>query len=674
MKNLTKSLLSALLIAGTGQLDAACCTTGGSTVTNTTGCCSTNCSTDCSNDCSNGCGNCVTTYIPRSVGDNTAREMQEHYTHKYDQDCFNGGVSVVFEYQRSFRGERLARCLFGDCNLSFVGSDAVPTGSRAPRDILADNFGMSPAANTTISFNPRIENFIVDFQGYFGFDEWWCGSYLRVHMPVAHTRWDLRAECGARNCCDTGCSTSCNDCSFGCSTGCSTNCSTGCSNTCDSLATCSLNTTPFNAGCVGLISQGPITPAANVQEALSGDFLFGAMQTPWKFGRFKFCRQTDTKLADLDLNFGWNFWNCEDYHLGVYLKYVAPTGTRIDACHARNVFTPVVGNGRFNELGAGLTAHAELWNCDDDQSICMYIEGYAVHKFKKCQVRTFDLNNGCLSRYLLLKEFTQDGDTGEFVANGNLISAVDWATRFADVSVDVLGDASIKFVYRNCGWALGIGYNIYGTTKENVCIKSTFADSSLNGRFFGIKGCAPVQAEGFQTELVPPTTGVETISTPEISALRTLSSTQSNATIFGCGTTDNAVDLRVAAVGIGSGFFYVDTCADNVDTIVPGTTLTGDLTVAEESATGTLAIDTATGAITGLTLAPAILSDANLNNQSAANPRQISHKIFGTIDYAWLDCDWSPFVGILAEGEFASRENCCTLNQWGVGVRGGVSF
>jgi len=78
--------------------------------------------------------------------------------------------------------------------------------------------------------------------------------------------------------------------------------------------------------------------------------------------------------------------------------------------------------------------------------------------------------------------------------------------------------------------------------------------------------------------------------------------------------------------------------------------------------------------VTGFTAAPKILNDENINVESAANPRQISNKVFGTIDYEWHDCDWKPFIGILGEGEFASRENCCTLNQWGVGLRGGLSF
>lgn len=411
-------------------------------------------------------------------------------------------------------------------------------------------------------------------------------------------------------------------------------------------------------------SAGAITPAASIQEALGGDFVFGAMQTPWKFGRFKFCRQTDSKLADVDLSLGWNFWNCEDYHLGVYLKYVAPTGTRIDACHAKNVFSPVVGNGRFQELGAGLTAHAELWNCDDNKSITMYLEGYAVHKFSTCQVRTFDLKNGCLSRYLLLKEFTR-GTNGEFSANGNLINAVNWATRFADVSVDVLGDASLKFVYRHCNWSFGLGYNIYGSTKENVCLKGTFADSSLNNRSFGIKGCSPVQAPGFATDAASPN---QLINGAQVS-VTTLSATESNATIFSCGTVDNGITLINTA---NPGFVYVDSCKNTASTA--DNAPVAPIVKAVTSATGTLAINPANGDISGITNAPKILSDEDINVQSAANPRQISNKVFGTIDYEWQDCDWKPFIGLLGEGEFASRENCCTLNQWGVGLRGGLSF
>jgi len=78
-----------------------------------------------------------------------------------------------------------------------------------------------------------------------------------------------------------------------------------------------------------------------------------------------------------------------------------------------------------------------------------------------------------------------------------------------------------------------------------------------------------------------------------------------------------------------------------------------------------------------------------------ARTKSMSHKVFGHIDYAWMDRDVVPFIGIGAQGEFGRNEKCSTtvpavtcvkntacaksskyvaLSQWGVWLKGGVSF
>jgi hypothetical protein len=74
----------------------------------------------------------------------------------------------------------------------------------------------------------------------------------------------------------------------------------------------------------------------------------------------------------------------------------------------------------------------------------------------------------------------------------------------------------------------------------------------------------------------------------------------------------------------------------------------------------------------------------------------MSHKVFGNVSYAWMDRDVVPFIGIGGEGEFGRNEKCgaktcanscatnsacgktccnhVSLSQWGVWLKGGVSF
>lgn len=688
MKQFIRSLLSIALLVSTAGLLADC---GGSSCNNS-GCSSASCSSSCESNCDT----CHSIFVPRSVGANVVREFNP-FNYPYDIECFGGTASLAFEWQRSFRGDRLARCLFGgnEC-LSFVGSEALTTGTRPSNALIADNFGISPFASGALSFRPRIEHFILDFQFQFNFDNWCNGAFFRINAPFDYTRWSLRPSCAtscapnsfngcsnacSSNGCSTGCSTGCSlsGCSTGCSTGCSNTCSTGCSNSCDNLLSCSLLTTPFPAGCVAPISSGAITPAASIQEALSGDFTFGAMSTPWKYGRFNFCTQHTPRLADLDMILGWNFWNCEDYHVGIGVQVVAPTGTKIDACHARNFFKPISGNGHHWEVGAFFSAHAELWNCDE-QSITMYIEGNVTHMFRSCQVRSFDfLNRGCMSRYMLLSEFSRS-TAGVFTPTGNLINAINYNTRFADVKVNVKGDAMIEFLYRNCGWMVGLGYNIYGNSREDICIKDGFVDSSLNGRFFGIRGCSPVAAAAAVTGV-----GGSTITAAATGAAGStpilVNATMSNATSTSCGTVDNGVALTT---GVLSGTFvsavYANPCAAGLTaggTPVIGTPLASvSPVVVSSTTTPVIAATGTTVTLSGLTPAPVILAGTadELDPNSARTPHQLSNKVFASVGYAWTDNCWVPYVDVIGEAEFARRHNCCVVNQGGIILKAGLQF
>jgi hypothetical protein len=95
-----------------------------------------------------------------------------------------------------------------------------------------------------------------------------------------------------------------------------------------------------------------------------------------------------------------------------------------------------------------------------------------------------------------------------------------------------------------------------------------------------------------------------------------------------------------------------------------------------------------------------LASDIDYEN---ARSKGMSHKVFGHVSYAWMDRDVVPFIGIGGEGEFGRNEKCssscastcanscsstscstsscskscckfASLSQWGVWIKGGVSF
>ncbi len=77
---------------------------------------------------------------------------------------------------------RLAKCLFGASTLNFKGS--CVSGRDNSKDLIADYFGLGRDSQSSVSFSPRIQNFVVDFQLYLGLNEWWNGLYFRVNAPL----------------------------------------------------------------------------------------------------------------------------------------------------------------------------------------------------------------------------------------------------------------------------------------------------------------------------------------------------------------------------------------------------------------------------------------------------------------------------------------------------------
>ena len=632
MKHFAKSFLSLALLSTVALVQTAngCCGSVSSTSTSTS-------------SCSTSCG-CTphTMFSLRSVGDNVAREMVP-YSDQFT-DCFNGGFGVSVGYQRTFDGHRIARCLFGSETLNFSGSLVA---DRASTDLLSDYFGMSASSTASISFKPRIQNFIADFNLYLGFDEWINGLYFRVNAPLAWSKWSLES---------------------GCSNKCSTPATTTTASTFD--------VTPFPAGYMNTLTavEDPadlalqtVDPVSSLALALDGQTDFGDKTRNWTFGRFgSSCDRSQWKLADVDMMLGWNFWHCDDYHVGIYAKAVAPTGTKIDAKHQRHVFSPVIGNNKHWELGGGMSAHAQLWNCEDTQSLTLYFDGNLTHMFKNHQVRSFDFaGKGAMSRYMLLKEFD-----AENVYTGNLVNAIDYATRCATVRVDIKGEAALKLVYSNCNWNMGLGYDFYGISKEKVCIGKTA--SNLTG-FYGFRGCAAVDALGY---VISGTTGL--VAAPIITSYSLanghgLNTTQSTADIHSCVTcaeSDSGIALYKPFVGATPGFIYV---CPLVDQTVVGA-LGSDVIPAYESATGTLTLSQL-GVVSGLTdTTPTIITTADLDKRSGAASSQIISKVFGTVGYSWNDCDWKPFLDLGAEFDLTGSKHCCSAKQWGLWLKGGISF
>lgn len=561
------------------------------------------CASPCKVRCSKCCYPCgITTFIPRSVGANTARELigwQQQLNQPYYLENY-ATVALTPEYTRSFRSKRIANTLFCTNCLTFAGSTVNANNNT---EVVADNFGLSERFTGTLFIKPLIENYILDFNMFFGLNEFIRGSYLRVHAPLVHTRWSL----GLDECLP------CADKSRGNIT------FPGCymqseSNDDDNTAT-------------------PTAPS--LREALSGEFLFGDMKEPWEFGRFSFCSRNKTGLADIDVILGYNFIEHDYGHAGLFAQVVVPTGNRPKA---RYIFEPIFGNGKHWELGGGISAHAILYDdgyCNG-HVVALYFEGNATHMFKTHQQRSFDFtNNGFLSRYLLLKEFDIDNNY-----TGRLINAINYTTRNAEVHVGYKVDLSAKVAWNIGTIMVDFGYNFYARDKECVCIV-TDCPCAIDQRHFGIKGiegvcCQPATLQDDQA----------TISTTPGTPLNT---TQAATTIF------NILPLEEAPISpqaTSACLLYTDHTAPN----------------ASSSAIPIPAAQANTEA------QPTLISCLDLDPNSAAQCAMITHKVFGHIGYTLIDSCYQPHIGIGGEVEFDGKCKHNSLNQWGIWIKGGITF
>lgn len=597
---------------------------------------------DCGKKCENKCVSCeprcsnkslscgTSIFIPRSVGANTARELVGWQDQLFRPYCENfAPVSGTVEVTHSFDHKQLAHHLLCTDCLTFAGSQSK---HRKDSDIIADYFGLPTDFLGSLRIKPSIKNYIVDLQAYIDLNEVMNGLYFRFHAPITHTRFNLGLdECVACEPKFRGHDVFPTGYMF--------------STVSSSNTTVPLPTLPsdcfFNTEANVELHRNNNCVTHSLRKALSGDFLFGDMSHKWKYGKFSFCTLEKLRLADIDLIAGYNFFRSDWGHFGIYAQAVVPTGNRPNAKH---FFEPIVGNAKHWELGAGLSGHFMF--CDDGfangSHIGFYYEGNVTHMFKNHQKRSFDFkDNGFLSRYMLLKEYDINDNY-----TGRMINAINFCTRRAIVHVPVKVDFSAKLYAGAMGWMFDLGYNFYFRDAEKVCI-DTHCPCEIDQKRWGIKGTQGVAyLESNITNNIVTVTG-----TP------TLNATDPKANMFTVSTVKTKNYTNKEETGIPLAYnnnLVYDNYSITIDEPLPAKDPL-HLYVANPSTT------------------PKIISCADLDINSAVQPRMITHKVFGHIGYQWYEHEYNPHVGIGAEVEFA-RYKDRGVNQFGVWIKAGTLF
>ncbi len=203
-------------------------------------------------------------------------------------------------------------------------------------------------------------------------------------------------------------------------------------------------------------TEGEITDnsdpiATNVREALNANNAFA-----------RDCKRTHVDDIDLRLGYDWNY--CANDHAGIYLLGTIPTGKRLD--HAR-WFQPLVGS-RHGAIGIGLQGDYSIWN--DEASNCDLVLMTDIKyqfRFRRSENRLFDLNNGPLSRYLLIAEEGDESNPRSALTEGPALTEL--LTNCVRVEPRHNIEWWVGLHYQWCNWGVEGSYNLWWRDREKIC-------------------------------------------------------------------------------------------------------------------------------------------------------------------------------------------------------------
>ncbi|MCX5922066.1 MAG: hypothetical protein NTX86_01940 [Candidatus Dependentiae bacterium] len=643
-------------------------------------------------DCAVPCRNPKTFLAHRSQSENAARNLcgVQRYINKCSRenvggidalDCCSpldlsahsyGEFSITPEYTQTFRGKYITEYFFGraavDGKVVFSGSKVL---NRGPNDLLADYFGLPQDFRSTVCFNPRVQNFLVDFDLYIGLDKWARSAFFRITAPLVYTRWSMNAR----------------------------------------EQVSAEGDLPFPLGYMNVLEVPRASLPQGVLDTFGGNVTFGDLKVPLQYGKISKCPKVRslTRLSDVQIALGWNFVNNDISHMGFAIRTALPAGNKPESEY---LFEPIVGNGGHFELGLGFTSHLKFWECEDNnQSIALYFDCNVTHLFDTKQVRTFDyLDNGPLSRYILsavFKDIVQNAEQENVLGSvsavsakseyaGEIFNSINQITLCTNVNIQLQADVVFKLAYTYKNFEFDIGYNFWGRTQERLNIADEVAIElyGLKGDAFMYGAALPGAAANMGHMNWPPTAGTfdiagssstvpsarnSYVNNAQYSRIPLSGMQEDRATAFSGGNYVRDVngnfpvapELNPGIDSPRSAVAYLNTNAQpNVEFVYsPIDGIGSDITPIRTSTPVDFGNDT---------------EPFDLDVESAATPSVSTNKLFVNISYNWdRACRVKPFISLGGEVEFDAKptdlgKHACdcraAFNQWGVFLKGGIGF
>lgn len=208
-------------------------------------------------------------------------------------------------------------------------------------------------------------------------------------------------------------------------------------------------------------------------------------QMNWNYGRIDGKCRHEWKVANVEVKLGWETYWSECCQLDGYIGFVAPTGTKVDKCVAKYIFSPVVGNNHHWEFILGNNYHVDAWQ-HNEHAVRLNYNMNSQIIFKNEQWRMVGLKDKDWSWFQEVYSSLDQAQAAATAADPNSgTSGVNVFTRKVEVSPRYAFDINAAAIYTYCNWTAEVGYNFYIRHSEKLALCGKFTDQiaikSING-------------------------------------------------------------------------------------------------------------------------------------------------------------------------------------------------
>jgi len=326
---------------------------------------------------------------------------------------------ITTEYGRSYNSGQMAKTLISNESFEIAGSNLPQRNNTA---LVADYFGLSDQFHSKVTIKPTIALWHTTITGRYQFlNDWKVLFDLTLGVNSNHLGFQETVSLDSQN-------------------------------------------TPYQAGMMNFNINSQPPHYTSFTEA-SKSLVYGSFSNKKESG-FLQARAQIKKLL----------WNTDTSHAILGGTVIIPGKKNSKKI---SFFEPAKG---IDHWGIGFLFEAKnlIWsNFEHLISICATVE--AFYFFNHKTTRIFDLNNnGFLSRYLLLKEFTNG-------VVSNIVQASTITTQACTIKLPFLFETTLLFTYENENFNMGIGYDGWIRSTEKISKINKFPENR-----YGIKGLTPV--------------------------------------------------------------------------------------------------------------------------------------------------------------------------------------